>query len=529
MRADFVGSFLRPEAVKKARIQFAALVVLVACGANEGKDAANGGAVVELKNPIISGFNPDPSLVAVGEDYYLVNSTFHYFPGVPVYHSRDLQNWEQIGNVLDRPSQLPLVEANASRGIYAPTIRYNDGTFYMITTNVGDKGNFMVTATNPAGPWSEPIWLEQPGIDPSLYFEDGKCYMVSNPDNTITLCEIDPLTGATLSPGKALWRGTGGRYPEGPHVYKRDGWYYLLISEGGTELAHKLTIARSRNIYGPYEANPANPIFTHCSLAAQYSNIQGTGHGDLFQAADGSWWIVFLAYRRYGGGEFHHLGRETFLAPVSWEKGWPVVNDGQPVAETMKVRMSVVPEAPKPADMHYDFSTIGPEWMHIQHPVTENYSAKDGVLTLTGNGDGFDFGDWHPTALLRRQKAAECRFGTQVTLLEDGEAGLAIYQTHNGHMEYFVRREGKRCQAVLRIRLYSILHEQAVASIPSPSARLDVLAHEDYYEFLLDGQPFGTMDAKLISTEMAGGFTGVTIGPYCRLGKAAFKGFDYQE
>ena len=328
-----------------------------------------------LRNPIIPGFNPDPSVVAVGEDYYIVNSTFHYYPGVPVYHSRDLQNWEQIGNVLDRPSQLPLDDANASLGIYAPTIRYNDGVFYMITTNVSGGGNFMVTATDPAGPWSEPIWLEQQGIDPSLYFEDGKCYMVSNPDATITLCEIDPSTGATLSPGKALWRGTGGRFPEGPHIYRRGGWYYLLISEGGTELAHKLTVARSRKIYGPYEAFPGNPIFTHCSLAGQESNIQGTGHGDMFQAADGSWWMVFLAYRRYGG-DFHHLGRETFLAPVTWEKDWPVVNGGKPVAEEMMVPLSTAPAAPEAVSVEYDFSSIGPEWMHIQHPEARNYSRQ---------------------------------------------------------------------------------------------------------------------------------------------------------
>jgi alpha-N-arabinofuranosidase len=510
--------------MKKIALLIAAVAAMVSCATVPATD----GVEVTLHNPIISGFSPDPSVVAVDGDYYLVNSTFHYFPGVPVYHSRDLQNWEQIGNVLDRPSQLPLVESSASLGIYAPTIRYNDGTFYMITTNVGNGGNFMVTATNPAGPWSEPIWLEQQGIDPSLYFEDGKCYMVSNPDATITLCEIDPVTGATLHPGKALWKGTGGRFPEGPHIYKHDGWYYLLISEGGTELAHKLTVARSRNIYGPYAANPANPIFTHCSLAAQDSNIQGTGHGDFFQAADGSWWVVFLAYRRYGG-DFHHLGRETFLAPVTWEKGWPMVNGGQPVAEKMAVRMSTEPQIPQPAKLRYDFSVIGPEWMHIQHPAEENYSAKDGVLTLTGNGDGFDWGGWHPTALLRRQQAADGRFGTEVTLLEDGEAGLAVYQTHNGHMEFFVRREGKRCQAVLRIRLHSILHEQSVMAIPSPSARLDVLAFGDHYEFLLNGQPFGTSDSKLLSTEMAGGFTGVTVGPYCRTGKASFKGFDYEE
>lgn len=504
----------------------AVLCALFACSSRETKPTI--GPEVELHNPILPGFHPDPSVVTVGADYYLINSSFHYFPGVPLYHSRDLQNWVQIGNVLDRPSQLPLEQSNASLGIYAPTIRYHDGTFYMITTNVGGGGNFMVTATDPAGPWSEPIWLEQQGIDPSLYFEDGKCYMVSNPDATITLCEIDPVTGATLSPGKALWRGTGGRFPEGPHIYKHDGWYYLLISEGGTELAHKLTVARSRHIYGPYEANPANPIFTHCSLLAQESNIQGTGHGDFFQAADGSWWVVFLAYRRYGG-DFHHLGRETFLASVSWENGWPVINSGQPVAERMTVRMAVVPEKPQPARIHYDFSVIGPEWMHIQHPVAKNYSAQDGVLTLVGNGDGFDWGGWHPTALLRRQEAADCHFGTHVSLQGEGEAGLTIYQTHNGHIEFCIFRERGRSRAVVRERLHSILHEQAVIPLSVPNARLDVIARGDHYEFVLNSQEVARIDAKLLSTEIAGGFTGVTIGPYCRTGKATFQGFDYEE
>ncbi|MBR0110508.1 MAG: family 43 glycosylhydrolase [Bacteroidales bacterium] len=509
----------------KNHILAALLILPVLVAACTNTEKAPAGVEVQLQNPIIPGFHPDPSVVAVGEDYYIVNSTFHYFPGVPVYHSRDLQNWEQIGNVLDRPSQLPLEQSSVWLGIYAPTIRYHDGTFYMITTNVGNGGNFMVTATNPAGPWSEPVWLEQQGIDPSLYFEDGKCYMVSNPNSVITLCEIDPATGATLSPGKALWRGTGGRFPEGPHIYKRDGWYYLLISEGGTELAHKLTVARSRNIYGPYEANPANPIFTHCSLAAQDSNIQGTGHADFFQASDGSWWTVFLAYRRYGG-DYHHLGRETFLAPVSWEKGWPVVNGGKPVAERMKVRMPAQPKAPQPARFHEDFSAIGPQWMHIQHPIADNYSARAGVLTLKGNGDGFDWGGWHPTALLMRQQDADCQFGSTVRLIGEGEAGIALYQSDAGHVEFFVRR-GRAPEAVVRVRLHSLLHEEAVVPLKAGEARLDVRAWGDHYEFLLGGREIARVDSKLLSTEMAGGFTGITIGPYCRSGRAEFDGFDY--
>ena len=466
---------------------------------------------------IIPGFNPDPSCVAVGGDYYLVTSTFHYFPGVPVYHSTDLKYWEQIGNVLDRPSQLPMAEANASLGIYAPTIRYNDGVFYMITTNVGNGGNFMVTATNPAGPWSEPIWLEQQGIDPSLYFEDGKCYMVSNPDATITLCEIDPVTGKTLSPGKPLWKGTGGRFSEGPHIYKHDGWYYLLISEGGIEMAHCLTVARSRNIYGPYDANPANPIFTHCSLAGQESNIQATGHGDIFQAADGSFWICMLAYRRYGG-DFHHIGRETFLAPVTWANEWPVINDGKPLVENAN---------PEHHSIDYDFAYIGPEWMYIQQPVVSNYKAlPGGGIELRGTGKGFDWGSVSPTALLRRQQNADCVVRATVKAKGRGsEGGLAVYQTHNGHIEFFVSG-GK---ATVRVRARSILAEQGSVAVKGGKANLEIRALGDHYEFFADGKYVGRVDSAVLSSEFAGGFTGVTVGPYCQSGTVEITNFHYED
>ena len=225
-------------------------------------------------NPVIPGFNPDPSICRVGNDYYVVNSTFQFFPGVPIYHSTDMVNWEQIGNVLTRESQLPLNQASSWLGIYATTIRYHEGTFYMITTNVGNGGNFMVTATDPRGPWSEPIWLKQQGIDPSLYWEDGHCYMVSNPGDKIWLCEIDDKTGEQLTESVALWCGDGGRYPEAPHIYKKDGYYYLLISEGGTELAHSLTIARSKNILHLQSCQSH-----HDQLQPEGPSPAGAGHG----------------------------------------------------------------------------------------------------------------------------------------------------------------------------------------------------------------------------------------------------------
>src|SRR5574344_1597092 len=319
--------------IKRVKNIVAAIMLLAALSLN-----AQG-----YKNPIIKGFHPDPSVCRVDSDYYLVTSSFEYFPGVPIYHSRDMVNWEQIGNVLSRRSQLELSKSGVSGGIYAPTIRYNDGVFYMITTNVSNKGNFFVYTTDPKGEWSEPVWLEQGGIDPSLYFEDGKCYMTSNPDDAIWLCEIDKKSGKRLSPSKKIWSGTGGRYPEAPHIFKKEGYYYLLIAEGGTEFGHKVTIARSKNIYGPYESNPGNPIVTHFRQIAQGNPIQGTGHADLVQAHDGSWWMVMLGFRVQSGAH-HLLGRETFLAPVEWNsEGWPVVNGNG----TVNIDMSNVKTLPQ--------------------------------------------------------------------------------------------------------------------------------------------------------------------------------------
>ena len=292
-------------------------------------------------NPVLPGFYPDPSICRVGDDYYLVTSTFAYFPGVPIFHSRDLVNWRQIGNVLDRPSQLNLDGADHSGGIYAPTIRYHQGRFYMITTNVTHGGNFLVTAEDPAGPWSDPYWLEDaPGIDPSLFFDDdGKVYYTGNRPNPggmryngdceIYLQELDLKTMRLTGEVHVLWKGALRKaiWPEGPHIYKVNGYYYLVIAEGGTAHEHAVTVARSEKITGPYIGNPVNPILTHRHLGRDYP-IVNVGHGDLVETPNGEWWFVVLASRPYGG-YYRNLGRETFLVPVRWENGWPVMSPGE--------------------------------------------------------------------------------------------------------------------------------------------------------------------------------------------------------
>jgi alpha-N-arabinofuranosidase len=515
-------------------------------------------ASAQYKNPIIPGYHPDPSICRVGDDYYIVNSSFQYFPGVPIYHSKDLVNWQLIGNVLDRASQLPLKRATSWQGIYAPTLRYHQGTYYMITTNVGSGGpkgdgstgseNFMVTATDPRGPWSEPIWLKQGGIDPSLFFENGRCYMVSNPDNTIMLCQIDPKTGRQLTPSRPLWRGTGGRYPEGPHIYKKDGYYYLLISEGGTELAHRLTIARSRKIEGPYQANPNNPLLTHCSLAGQTSPVQGTGHGDFVQAQDGSWWITFLAYRNFGGS-YHHLGRETFLAPVKWPEGeWPVVNGGQPVDTLMNVVLPTTStQRPAPSTRLTTFSEpLGPEWVYIQNPDSAHYRlTKSGKLRLTASLSNLT-DNRRPTFIGRRQESPDFTATTRLDFnqsLAGDEAGLTVYQINDGHIDFCLRQTRQGMTLALKMTMKSVNFVKKSITVPNTCCSLRVRSDGlmYYFDYSLDGTTFTTfdkVDCPLVSTEVVGGFTGVVLGLYASMNRgyvgngdtyADFDFFDYVE
>lgn len=266
------------------------------------------------RNPIIRGFNPDPSVCRVNDDFYLVTSSFEYFPGLPIYHSKDLVNWQQIGHCLTRDSQLPLQKAPASGGLYAPSLRYREGVFYVICTNVSGGGNFYCTATDPAGPWSDPIWVDINSIDPDIFWDDdGRTYFVTQGDEGIRITEIDIQTGKTVVPERLVWGGTGGRFPEAPHIYKKDGYYYLMLGEGGTEYMHSVTIGRSKYLYGPYESCPLNPILTHANRRGQANRIQGVGHGDMVQAQDGSWWMVFLGFRvTHQWAYYHVLGRETF-------------------------------------------------------------------------------------------------------------------------------------------------------------------------------------------------------------------------
>lgn len=476
-----------------------------------------------FQNPVISGFYPDPSVCRVDSNYYLVTSSFEYFPGIPVFHSKDLVNWKQIGHCLTRESQLKLDNVQPSGGIFAPTIRYHDGRFYMVTTNVSDKGNFYVHTDNPAGEWSDPIWVEQGGIDPTLFFENGKCYFLSIPDGGIQICEIDVKTGKQISESRTLWHGTGGRYPEAPHLYKKDDWYYLLIAEGGTEYGHKVTIARSRDLYGSYDSNPANPILTHINQNAQTNPIQGLGHADFVEAHDGSWWTVFLGFRPQSG-QHHLLGRETFLAPIRWDlNAWPVINGNGTISLEMNVS-HLLPSHPWETEKKRDDFTsdkIDFKWNYLRNPIVENYTLEERPGYLRLKGETISLDDYLSTTFVaRRQQHIEFEASSSLelqTISENDEAGLTVYMRANGHYDIYVTKSnGKR---VLRVRcqLGDITHIEKEIEVTDKPVQLYVTGSPDYYEFSYSqsnksATSLARVDTKFISTETMGGFTGVYLG-----------------
>jgi xylan 1,4-beta-xylosidase len=521
--------------------------------------------ITSYRNPILPGVHPDPSVVRVGEWFYLVNSSFEFFPGVPIHRSRDLVHWEPLGHVLTRDSQLPLATAGPSGGIFAPTIRYHAGTFYMITTNVSHGGSFFVTAKDPAGPWSEPVWLHVPGggIDPSLLFDDdGKVYLTSTGSEPgIYATQIDVASGKLLTQPRIVWKGTGGRYPEGPHLYKIAGRYYLMISEGGTEYGHMVTIARSSSPWGPFEPCPRNPILTHRDTPMSVP-VQATGHADLVQDGEGNWWMVFLGIRPQGGYYWHHLGRETFLAPVRWDaQGWPVVNEGKPIALDMQVRGLPAYAPPATSPLH-EFDTpapaLGPPWSFLRNPVRASYSMTErpGWLTL------------HPTAAaLDQDKGTSPTFvGRPQALLSGGyvvtidfspgrageEAGLVLYRSPHAHYEIGVRRGSAGREVFVRQTVGSEL-STVTASSPAPGSRpltLLIKAEPTRYSFswmpaLVPNYPdpkapflvsLGTAETRFLATEVTGGFVGTMIGLYAHAPAddasptpAAFKWFNAEE
>ncbi len=511
-----------------------------------------------FKNPILPGFYPDPSICRVEEDYYLVTSSFAYYPGVPIFHSKDLVNWRQIGHVLDRPSQLPLDGQEQSAGIFAPTIRYNAGVFYMITTNIGAGGNFIVTATNPEGPWSEPYYLNAPGIDPSLFFDDdGKAYYTGTrpaPEGEkysgnweIWLQELDLQTMKLIGESFGLWRGALRKaiWPEGPHVYKINGMYYLMISEGGTGPQHAVSIARSNVVNGSYIGNPGNPILTHRHLGKDYP-IVNVGHCDFVETQNGEWWIVALASRIYGG-YYRNLGRETYLVPVTWEDGWPVMSPGTgKVEETYAMPNLPESEVSIPLECDdFNGTVLDSKWNFLRTPREKFFSLSDrqGYLSLNLRPERITE-LVNPSFIGRRQQHINFSASTLMEfspLNENEVAGIVLLQSNAFNFSFVYAKSGDK--TVIRLIKCTagkeeILKQQAVCS---EKLYLKVEAYGQNYSFYYGEKSdlynilINNVDGRILSTDVAGGFVGTEIGLYASSNginsdnKAYFDWFKYTE
>ncbi|WP_051196413.1 glycoside hydrolase family 43 protein [Jonesia quinghaiensis] len=513
-------------------------------------------------NPILPGYYPDPSIIRVGGDFYLVNSTFEHFPGLPIHHSRDLVNWSLLTHAISRPEQLNYSGVHSSGGLYAPTLREHDGTFYLVCTLVGGdgpSGNFLLTAPHPSGPWSDPMWVaDADGIDPSLFFDtDGTAWWMGCKDNApqeyeghaqTWLRRIDVTTGELYGPEFNLWSGAlrGARWAEGPHIVHRNGWYYLLTAEGGTEFNHAVTAARSRTMTGPYVGYASNPILTHRHLG-HTAPVQYVGHSDIVELADGSWWMVALATRPING--HHILGRETFLTPLVWEDDWPVVNPGVGTLPTSG-------ETPLPAGDAVERSghIAGGDVLAHLHDVLTRGIDRSYVVGLRG---GLDFvshpGHTHSanpidSAQTSEHSAPVTLTATEHSVTEPGHPACAAVRmashtdvhsvTLHPHGEgtcglvainkdsFSVRAQVTQADAHTRLAVIErrdgvdqVVAETVWPYTPTLTLSARFAGQVAHWEVTAGDQRFTTeVGTAVLSSEVSGSFVGTVVGPFVEPG-----------
>lgn len=476
-------------------------------------------------NPIIPGFNPDPSICRVGEDYYLVTSTFEFFPGIPVYHSRDLVNWTQLGSCIDRPGQLPLEQAAPGMGIWAPTIRWHKGRFY-VTAKEKTFGNFIVSAENPAGPWTDPVPVDISGIDPSILFDGEKVYYCTNhrtdpEQESVSVAEIDPDTGALFSPIRAVWHGVTNwkpSYLEAPHIYHIGDWYYIWAAEGGTGYEHAITCARSRSIWGPYEDCPRQLLH---NVPVGNTGVACAGHGDLVEDPEGRWWCVHLGTRP-DDAWYSHMGRETFLLPVTWAEEWPVIADGRSRLECEGPLSR--PQLPRQA-WQADLSRIEPRWLFLRLPEEDCYLPSAEGMTLVPSTVKLASETGSPTMLAVRPVDVDCTVEAELdfTPVCDGdEAGVTMFISNAGYISCGCRRTaGQNMLVVTR---------SAGGPVPRPvqltASRLTFRIEAAKTSYTLsvaegDGAFRPVVTIPVLSRKEAGKcFTGTLLGVYAQCDQA---------
>lgn len=509
-------------------------------------------------NPILPGFYPDPSICEAGGYYYLVCSSFSYLPGLPVFKSKNLVTWEQIGNVIDRPEQLDFTGAGVSRGLFAPTIRFHGGKFYCICTQVDKIGNFFVTADRAEGPWSNPVVIEgAEGIDPSLFFDDDgtSWYIGTRPapegpkyegNWEIWIQKIDLSTGRLYGESKGIWRGAlrDCVWPEGPHIYKINGMYYLIHAEGGTGNNHAVCVACCETIDGEWIGKPSNPILTHRHLG-NTARVRNVGHADLV-CADNKWWLCCLASRPYGeaGHRFCNMGRETFLVPVIWEDGWPVASWETGLVENayslsghvVKRDYDDADAIAFPAVDDFNSNVIAPYWLSLRRPASDfcNCKEESGVLRIYG-GEPVT-GSGNISMLLRRQTGfsyeASARLEAHFDENED-TTGIILFQNESYNYRLQIVLKGK----IIVLQLVrtqageeTILAEEVMTGgrkVASITLRVVAEHQKLRFEYGPDERNMSLLaeniDASILSTDVAGGFVGTVVGMF------AVSGGDYKE
>jgi alpha-N-arabinofuranosidase len=507
------------------------------------------GQSTTLTNPILAGFYPDPSVLKVGTDYYLINSTFSYFPGLPVFHSKDLKNWKQIGNVISRPSQMNFLEHRMTRGLFAPAIDYHNGTYYVTCTLIDKGGNFVVTAKNPAGPWSDPTWIpDVKGIDPSLYFDDDKAYIVYNsdaPDNkpqypghrTIRMYEFDPVKLKVVGEEKILVNGGVdiSKKPvwiEGPHFLKKDGWYYLYAAEGGTSVNHSEVVLRSKSIWGPFVPYEKNPILTQRDLPPDRKHpVTSTGHAQLVEGPDGKTYAIFLAVRPYRDN-YYNTGRETFIAPVEWIDGWPVVDPAhQEVQYRYDVNYKEIKQKnalPQSGNFQYTLTfekELDPALVFLRTVDSSSFSLSKtkGLMLKLKPETCMDIGN--PSFIGKRQQHLYCSAETEVDFSaksDNEKAGLIIFQDEK-HF-YYLSKSTNQAKPVVQLFKSNpdgkTMDLVAEAPVSSGKVRFRIDAEGEQYSFRYALKPNDwillrdNVDGTFLSTEVAGGFIGCVFGMY---------------
>ena len=500
-------------------------------------------------NPIMAGFYPDPSICRKGDTYYLVNSSFSFFPGVPISTSKDLVNWKQMGFVLDRQSQLPLGRQKVSGGIFAPAITYNkkNKTFYMITTNVG-MGNFFVKTKDPAKGWSEPIILPHVvGIDPSFCFDDnGKAYIVNNDEpvgghdwvgeRSIVCHEFSVKGDSTVGPSREILRGGTHleNHPiwiEGPHMFKYNGFYYLMCAEGGTGSWHSEVILRSKNPFGPFESYSGNPILTQRQgLDPNRPDfVSSTGHADIVQTPNGQWWAVFLGCRPYEE-DFYNTGRDTYLLPVTWKNGWPVILESGKAVPTVNNKKGLQPtENYNTGNFSYEdnFGTdnLNIRWIFLRNPKNKFYSLGSDGLTIDPQPVNISQSE-SPSAIFCRQQHTTFTAETEINYTPSSSkdlAGLALLQNEQYNFVFGKTKKGNDVMITLQrsektnVTVASVKLSAEDAQKP---LKLKVSGNGRYYDFFyaVGNGPWQTLalgtDAINLSTGRSGGFIGACIGLY---------------